>query len=522
MNDLPKDFGRYQLLELVATGGMAYIFRARLRSAQGTEKELVIKQVLPHLVENREFIEMFVDEARITMPLTHGNIVQVFEFGQVEEDYFLAMEYVRGRNLETVLDRVKQNEIMLPIAAAINIAAEVAKGLDYAHRFRDVQDQLTGIIHRDVSPQNILVGYQGEVKLTDFGIAKARSRIRQTEQGIIRGKACYLSPEQAECRPMDGRSDQFSLGAVLYEMLTGVRPFEGENEIASLEKVRAAEIIPPSLHRPGIPPEVDQAVMRALSLDADLRFGTVGELQVVLGRCLHQLDPNYTSSTLADWMRKHFAEEINREISIRASRERMLQQLALAPDAQAEKVMTTGELLQMGTLDIRSQPTTAKRSRLPLVLSLLVLLLGLGLWAAWPYFRFDTGGLPDGGLAGNTVDGSGQATATETQAAVVDAGATPAGPDSPAPAKADPRRAPDKTRKPPSAFGYLNLNSQPWARVWLDGKRLAGETPMFKIRVRVGKHRLRFFNPKLKMSRVATVVVRPGRTKTVSVKLDRP
>ena len=213
VENLPRKFGRYELLELIATGGMAQIYLARLVANMGDgalvgspSKELVIKRILPHLVENRDFIDMFFDEATITLPLNHGNIVQVFEFGQVGQDYFLAMEYVRGRNLETVLTRLQQTATPLPLSAALFIGAEVAKGLDYAHRFRDPHDQPAGIIHRDVSPQNLLVGYQGEVKLTDFGIAKARSRIRQTAQGIIRGKACYLSPEQAESRELGHRA----------------------------------------------------------------------------------------------------------------------------------------------------------------------------------------------------------------------------------------------------------------------------------------------------------------------------
>ena len=348
---LPCKFGRYELLELIATGGMAHIFRARLTSAPGMTKELVIKRVLPHLVQNREFIDMFMDEARIAMPLTHGNVVQVFEFGQEGEETFLAMEYVRGRNLETVLRRVADAGTPMPLPLVLFIGAEVAKGLDYAHRFRDPHNRPSGIIHRDVSPQNVLVGFQGEVKLTDFGIAKARSKIHQTSQGIIRGKAAYLSPEQAECRDIDARSDQFSLGTVLYEMLCGLRPFEGDTEVATLQKVRQAAVEPPSQHRPEVPQAVDAAILRALARRPEQRFETCGALQVALSRALQQVAPEFTSAELADWMAARFAGEITHEIEARAARDRLLEQLGEQDGARATG-LSTGELLQMGTREI--------------------------------------------------------------------------------------------------------------------------------------------------------------------------
>jgi serine/threonine protein kinase len=523
VEDFPKSFGRYQLLELLATGGMAHIYRARLASAQGTAKELVIKRVLPHLVQNRDFINMFIDEARITMPLNHGNIVQVFEFGQEAQDYFLAMEYVRGRNLETVLDRIKQTGAPVPLEVALFIASEVAKGLDYAHRFRDPHDRPTGIIHRDISPQNILVGFQGEVKLTDFGIAKARSRIRSTAQGVIRGKACYLSPEQAECQDLDGRSDQFSLGTVLYEMLTGFRPFEGETEVATLQNVRKAIVQAPSKLRPEIPSELDGAVLKTLNLDRSRRFEHAGSFQLVLSRILQEVNPEFTSASLANWMRKHFSDDITREITARTTKERMLERLARGNSDQDHANLTTGEILQMGTLAIQADTGRRRRPRKWLFAVILVLVFGtgVGLWAGWPSVKAwfagttpDAGGDPDGG-----------ATPAEEPVALdagIQPGSDPAVPLSPAD-QPDHQEATDKEKKPPPVrYGHLNINSDPWAHVWIDGKRMPKETPLFRIRLRAGKHRLRFFNPELKIEKVKTVRVRAGRTKTVSVKLTGP
>jgi len=545
VENLPRKFGRYELIELIATGGMAQIYLARLIPSVGDgavmglgspAKELVIKRVLPHLIQNRDFIDMFFDEANITLPLNHGNIVQVFEFGQVGQDYFLAMEYVRGRNLETVLTHLQEQEQEMPLEVALFIGAEVAKGLDYAHRFRDPQDEHAGIIHRDVSPQNVLVGYQGEIKLTDFGIAKARSRIRQTAQGIIRGKACYLSPEQAESLELDPRSDQFSLGTVLYEMLTGRRPFEHESEIGTLEQVRAAQVEAPSRIRAQIPSEVDKAVLRALSRDPDRRFPDCAALGLVLSRALQNHDPAFSSGRLADWMREMFADQISQEVAQRTTKERLLEQLR-KQGAQVGSHLTTSELLQMGTVTIGTDPQATipgKPRRIWPWISLLFLFLAGGIagWMAWGERLLN----PSGSDAGTTID----AGLVEVQDArnadvesvgdqLVDAGLVDAGPksqnaqedagsDSKNSADRSPKPA-DQAKPPPVRMGTLRLNSSPWAYVEIDGKRMDKETPIFGLKVRAGRHRLRFFNPELKIEKIVTITVRAGQTETVSVKL---
>ena len=523
MDDFPKKFSRYELLELLATGGMAHIYRAQLTSAPGMTKELVIKRVLPHLAQNRDFIDMFVDEARITMPLNHGNIVQVFEFGQDGQDYFLAMEYVRGRNLETVLTRLSERGLAMPVPVALFIGSEIAKGLDYAHRFRDPQNQPIGIIHRDVSPQNVLVGFQGEIKLTDFGIAKARSKVHQTSQGVIRGKAVYLSPEQAECQEMDARSDQFSLGSVQFEMLTGVRPFEGQTEVATLQKVRLAQVQAPSRLRSDVPTGVDAAVLKALAREPGRRFDSCGAFQVALGRSLADQSPDFTSSTLAEWISELFSVEITHEINQRTTREHLLAQM----DQQGGdgSKLTTGEMLEMGTMTIQTgddKPPKAKWIWKLLLVLVGVLGLGLGAWFGWL--------APNGHTAG-TDAGLVDAGPAEADGAPVLAGADPpdAGSKSPAdagpPVSADPGPAadggskPDQAKPPPRRWAYLNLNASPWAQVELDGHRLKGETPLFKVRVRAGKHRLRFFNPGLNIEKVKVIRIKPGQTRTISVEL---
>jgi Serine/threonine protein kinase len=532
MERFPIKFGRYDLLELLATGGMAHIYRAQLHSAEGAAKELVIKRVLPHLAQNRAFIEMFVDEARISLPLTHGNIVQVFEFGQEGDDYFLAMEYVRGRNLQTIIERLRERNERMPIPVALYIAAEVAKGLDYAHRFRDSSDRPTGIIHRDVSPQNILVGFQGEIKLTDFGIAKARSRIHETSQGIIRGKAAYLSPEQAACEELDGRSDQFSLGAVLFELLTGRRAFEGINEIDTLQRVRIAETELPSRLRSEVSAELDQVVQRMLAGDRASRFDTCGSLHLVLTQILHEVDSAFSDAALADWMRRVFGPEFDLPARRLSVGEQLRQQLGRSQPDDDRTRLSTGEILKLGTVELRAVPLRPKRNLLwlmPLGLASILVLVAIG-------FALKKSDLVTDDRVGMDLDGGkevtarieddGASTGASTAASKKDEipkepnGSNQAGSIPTSQPVAEPREEGASQKPVPRPhIGYLNLNASPWALVDIDGLRLQKETPLFKVPVRPGRHRLRFFNPELRIERVVMVTVRSGQAQTVSVKL---
>ncbi|HVO31471.1 MAG TPA: serine/threonine-protein kinase, partial [bacterium] len=223
-------FGRYTLIRRVGLGGMAEIWKAKVLGPAGFEKTVAVKKILPELTDDSEFLEMFVDEAKLVADLVHPNIVQVHDFGQVgPRDYFIAMEYVSGANLGSLLKRLKDRGARVPRETAIFIILESARGLGYAHAKRDSAGRSLGIVHRDVSPSNILVSFGGEVKVADFGIAKARSARQTTAEGFVRGKVSYMSPEQAAGGDLDQRSDIFSLGLVFVEMLTGKRFFTGEN-----------------------------------------------------------------------------------------------------------------------------------------------------------------------------------------------------------------------------------------------------------------------------------------------------
>src|SRR6185437_13127616 len=221
----PVPFGKYLLLERINVGGMAEVFMAKAFGAEGFERLLAIKKILPTMVEDEEFITMFLDEARISVQLNHANVVQIHELGRQDENFYIAMDYVAGKDLRTILERYRRRHEIMPTAQAAYLAMRMAEGLDYAHKKKDARGQDLHIVHRDVSPQNILVSFDGEVKIIDFGIAKAANRAQKTQAGILKGKFGYMSPEQVRGLPIDRRSDIFALGVVFFEMVTGEKLF---------------------------------------------------------------------------------------------------------------------------------------------------------------------------------------------------------------------------------------------------------------------------------------------------------
>jgi eukaryotic-like serine/threonine-protein kinase len=212
----PMPFGKYLLLDRVAVGGMAEVFAAKTFGVEGFESLLAIKRILPTMVEDDEFITMFIDEARIAAMLSHANLVKIYDLGKFEDTYYIAMEYISGRDVRLLIDKFRKKGQPVPIPMAIFVMSKIAEGLDYAHRKKDAQGRDLHIIHRDISPQNVLISYEGEVKIIDFGIAKAAGRIQKTQAGILKGKFGYMSPEQVRGIPIDHRSDLFSAGVVLY------------------------------------------------------------------------------------------------------------------------------------------------------------------------------------------------------------------------------------------------------------------------------------------------------------------
>jgi TonB family protein len=284
-------FGQYELIEPIATGGMAEVYRARMCGVEGFQKIVAIKRILPHLTDNHEFVKMFVDEAKLAAQLQHPNIIHIYDLGKIERFYYIAMEYIDGRDLRSVLRTLEEKQARLPLGLAMFIASRLAAGLDYAHHKRDLQGTAMALVHRDVSPQNVLISYDGDIKLCDFGIAKAASKASHTRAGALKGKLQYMSPEQAWGKDIDSRSDIFSLGLVLYEMLTGRKGFAGDSELSILEQVRSPRLIPPRELDPAIPPEVERVVMTALKEHCEDRYQTAAELASDLGNMLQVIRP---------------------------------------------------------------------------------------------------------------------------------------------------------------------------------------------------------------------------------------
>jgi hypothetical protein len=278
----PGQFGKYHLLEKIATGGMAEVFRARSYGMAGFEKILVIKRILPELGKNPEFVGLFVDEARIAVSLIHVNIVQVFELGEVEGAYYMAMEYVHGLDLARLVSRARKIG-PFPVHLACFIIAECLKALQFAHERSDDDGNPLNIVHCDISPQNVLISFAGEVKITDFGISRASFQA-EGQQEVIRGKYAYMSPEQVEGKPLDGRSDLFALGIVLYELLTGRRLFKGKNRDETLGRVKRAEVPSPRTFRPELSEAMEDFLLKALARHPEHRFADAGKMLEALGQ----------------------------------------------------------------------------------------------------------------------------------------------------------------------------------------------------------------------------------------------
>ncbi len=300
----PCAFGKYILLDKIASGGMAEIFKAKTVGVSGFEKILAIKRIHPQFAQNQEFITMLIDEAKISVFLNHSNIVQVFDLGRIGEHYFIAMEYVNGTDLHKYLKKCKQKKEYLPLDISIYIASEIAKGLDYAHRKTGPDGKPLKIIHRDVSPQNILISDIGEIKITDFGIAKANIKNKETTKGLLKGKINYMSPEQAAGLEIDNRSDIYALGIIMYEMFTNQRPFFAESDYKQIEMIKKGIIKSPIIFREDLPDELADIVMKCLTKDRDARYQAASELQADLQKYLFKTYPGFVSSKLQDFTKK--------------------------------------------------------------------------------------------------------------------------------------------------------------------------------------------------------------------------
>jgi eukaryotic-like serine/threonine-protein kinase len=295
---------RYRITERVAAGGMAEVFRGVAESMRGFKKNIAIKRILPSLTKNKKFVAMFLDEARLSLSLQHANIVQVFDIGHSEDTYFIVMEYVDGVDLKAILDWRRRINKRVPVAHSLYVITEICKGLSYAHELRNPDnDAPLGIVHRDVSPPNVLLSKQGEVKVVDFGLAKATSQVEVTDPGVVKGKMSYLSPEAARGEEVDSRADIFAVGILLYEMLTGKRLFYGETDYQTVELVRNAKIPPIRPQNPQVEPELEDIVRKSLAKRKEDRFQSATDLQDALAQYSYSRGLKVISRDIAELVR---------------------------------------------------------------------------------------------------------------------------------------------------------------------------------------------------------------------------
>ncbi len=308
-------FGKYTLIDRIAVGGMAEIFLARQAGLEGFEKTIVIKRIRPHLSKQASFVKMFLNEAKLAAQLNHPNIVQIYDLGKISESYFIAMEYIFGRDMRRIIPKADSMGIPFPMVYALKIASSVCEGLFYAHQKVDLYGNPLSIVHRDVTPENIFVSFDGTVKVLDFGIAKAANQIEQTRAGEIKGKLSYMSPEQCMGKPLDCRSDLFSLGTVLYEWLTGFKLFTGDSEVAILKSITEGKIYAPSYFKADIPEAVEAILMRALEKDRERRYQTAWDMQYDLDQFLSQYEFTPSNIHLSNFLKQLFNDELEEEKS---------------------------------------------------------------------------------------------------------------------------------------------------------------------------------------------------------------
>ena len=302
MTAKPTRLGKFDLLARIARGGMAEIYLARQLGVVGFSRLVVVKRILPHLAEEAQFVSMFLEEARVAAMINHPNVVQIFDVGQSGDDYYIAMEYIGGPSVAAICRSAHRRATAVPHAVAAGIVSQACEGLHAAHELRDDAGGLMGLVHRDVSPQNLMVSDQGLVKLVDFGIAKAQNSSVRTRTGSIKGKYPYMSPEQCEGQVLDRRTDIFSLGIVFFEMVTARRLFKRSTDLMTLKAITEEPVPRPGDFSAALPEEVNRIIMRALSRDPDERYTSAAELGQELRRYLGQREVNASSKLLQDYL----------------------------------------------------------------------------------------------------------------------------------------------------------------------------------------------------------------------------
>ncbi len=544
--------GKYKLVKLIAAGGMAEVYLARQAGAAGFEKTVCLKRILPHLARDKSFVEMFLNEARLASQLDHPNIVSIFDLGEANGNYFIAMEFIDGPNLRSVAKRATELGEHLPLAEVIKIVSQAAAGLQYAHDLTDKDGHSLGLVHRDISPDNVMVHRNGTAKVVDFGIAKAANSAGNTRTGTLKGKVAYMPPEQLRGEALDRRVDVFALGVVLYELLAGKRPWEADNEVALIGQIMTSEPQPLSELRPDAPPELVGIVHKALAKNRDERYQDCNELIADLEALLVQLGQSITSARVADFVRAYGPprEEVptdGTEAGMGAVQDETFGTGAAAPilAQQAAEQASSGPTSDgdPGTLMMpQGAPQPQGRGVLYGAIALVVIVLAGG-GGAWLWLHREA-----------PPDDTPVAVERAQVAQPLPAPLAPAPAPVPEPAKVEPvtDKAPRKVAKvetPPPALlqqqpavvvvreeprpappppppvvvtakGELVIQVRPWAKIEVDGVEV-GVTPLAApVQVTAGTHKVRFVNSDLGRDFVKSVEVAPNERKVMKEILD--
>ena len=366
----PVQFGKYILLDKIATGGMAELYRAKITGSKGFEKVIAIKKILPHLTSEEPLISSFIDEAKLAAFLQHPNIVQIYDFGDLEDSYFLAMEYLFGKDLKFIIEKSKEMNNPICLEDALLITTQICNGLFYAHNLKDFHGKSLNIIHRDIGPQNIFITFDGQVKIIDFGIAKAANQSTITQTDLIKGKVAYMSPEQAQGKTVDNRSDIFSIGIILYELTTHKRMFEGET-FQIYTKVCALDFEPPESAGSDLPPILYEILNKALAENPEQRYQSAEEMGSDIEMCLSQLSDQTTTKNLAQYMKGLLEKEADAEE--KAMRETASFDCAtlIPPDAKSNLEDEITEALDIKELSAKPKRKTALFAALAIIFTVL-------------------------------------------------------------------------------------------------------------------------------------------------------
>ncbi len=488
--------GSYRIIGRIGSGGMAEVFLGKAVGAAGFEKDVAVKSILPAYTLDPRLTAMLIEEARLATYLNHANIVQVLDLGKMGDRYFIVMEYVDGADLDSILKNAAERGWKLPPELAGHIARQVLSGLAFVHERRDSSRSPLHLVHRDVSPPNIMLSKAGEVKLTDFGIAKARNSTLVTEAGMIRGKVGYMSPEQAAGGDLDHRSDLFSLGIVLWELLAGRRLFEGDNQVRLLQQVREARIDPPSAVNPDIPVPLDQVVRRALARSPNDRHQSARDFDRCLDRALQDAGLRPTAADLEAWLRETMPP---RKIEPLPKQGDQITFESTPPPPGTQKIEVPSSKFQVPSPQDRARARARARARV--LTASIALLLGIAaavviLWSPWKQPA-----PPPSPPVTLPPPASVEEPRDPGDAGVVT--------DEPPPGESVMKPADPK----PAGRGILVLNSEPWAKVIVDGRDSGVTTPTVDgLRLPAGRHRITLVNPELEISKTIVVVVKRGET----------